>query len=147
VSIDLREDWPAAMRATGFDPALPTAWCAEGLLIYLPTEAQDRLFDTIDELSAPGSAVATEFVPGMKTFDPEKARVSAETFSRLGLDMDMPSLVYQGERHSAADYLAARGWQMAGIARSDLFTRYQLPAPDLGDTDVLGEIIYVSGTR
>ncbi|MBX9919448.1 MAG: class I SAM-dependent methyltransferase, partial [Mycolicibacterium frederiksbergense] len=50
VPIDLREDWPAAMRAAGLDPERPTAWCAEGLLIYLPQEAQDRLFDNIHEL-------------------------------------------------------------------------------------------------
>ncbi|MGV9803962.1 class I SAM-dependent methyltransferase, partial [Mycobacterium sp. NPDC003449] len=30
VAIDLREDWPAALRAAGFDPAAPTAWIAEG---------------------------------------------------------------------------------------------------------------------
>ncbi|MDV3127526.1 class I SAM-dependent methyltransferase [Mycobacterium sp. 21AC1] len=146
VPIDLREDWPAAMRAAGFDPGLPTAWCAEGLLIYLPPEAQDRLFDNIHELSAPGSAVATEFVPGMKDFDAEKARASTDAFSRLGLNMDMPSLIYHGERHSAADYLGPKGWQMAGVARSDLFVRYGLPTPEFGDRDVLGEIVYISGT-
>src|SRR6195952_3767879 len=60
VSIDLREDWPAALREAGFDTSLPTAWSAEGLLVYLPPEAQDRLFDNITALSAPGSRVATE---------------------------------------------------------------------------------------
>ncbi|MUM34600.1 class I SAM-dependent methyltransferase, partial [Mycolicibacterium sp. CBMA 361] len=34
VAIDLREDWPAALQAAGFDPSAPTAWIAEGLLIY-----------------------------------------------------------------------------------------------------------------
>lgn len=146
VAIDLREDWPAAMRAAGLDPDRPTAWCAEGLLIYLPQEAQDRLFDNIQELSAPGSTVATEFVPGMRDFDPEKARAAADTFSRLGLEMDMPSLIYHGERTSAADYLAAKGWQMTGVPRTELFARYGLPTPEFGDRDVLGEIVYVSGT-
>jgi methyltransferase (TIGR00027 family) len=146
VPIDLREDWPAAMRAAGLDPNRPTAWCAEGLLIYLPQEAQDRLFDNIHELSAPGSTVATEFVPGMRDFDPEKARAAAETFSRLGLEMDMPSLVYHGERTSAADYLGTKGWQMTGVPRTELFARYGLPVPEFGDHDVLGEIVYVSGT-
>ena len=146
VPIDLREDWPAALRAAGFDPARPTAWCAEGLLIYLPPEAQDLLFDRIVELSAPGSAVATEFVPALKDFDPEKARAATATFSQIGLDLDMPSLIYHGERRSAADYLADKGWQMTGVPRSDLFGRYglALPAPD--EDDPLGEIVYVSGT-
>ena len=62
VAIDLREDWPKALADNGFDPSQPTAWSAEGLLIYLPPEAQDRLFDTITALSAPGSRLATERV-------------------------------------------------------------------------------------
>lgn len=146
VPIDLREDWPAALRESGFDPEQPTAWCAEGLLIYLPPDAQDRLFDNIDALSAPGSAVATEFVPGLKDFDPDKARAAAAGFSQIGLTMDMPSLIYHGERHSAADYLAIKGWEMTGTARSDLFARYRLPVPDAVDHDPMGEIVYISGT-
>ncbi|HEX7826335.1 MAG TPA: class I SAM-dependent methyltransferase, partial [Mycobacterium sp.] len=54
VAIDLRDDWPEALRQAGFDAALPTAWSGEGLLVYLPPEAQDRLFDEITALSAPG---------------------------------------------------------------------------------------------
>ncbi len=146
VPIDMREDWPAALRAAGFDPSLPTAWLAEGLLIYLPPEAQDTLFDNIHELSAPGSAVATEFVPGLKDLDPDRAREAAAGFQQLGLNMDMPSLAYHGERHSAADYLAAKGWQMTGIGRADLYARYGLTAADLGDVDPMREIIYISGT-
>lgn len=146
VPIDLREDWPAALREAGFDPGQPTAWCAEGLLIYLPPDAQDRLFDNIDALSAPGSTLATEFVPGLKDFDPDKARAAAAGFRQIGLNMDMPSLVYHGERHSAADYLAAKGWQMTGTPRSDLFARFRLPVPDVGDDDPMGEIIYINGT-
>lgn len=145
VPIDLREDWPAALRATGFDPGLPTAWCAEGLLIYLPPDAQDRLFDNIHDLSAPGSRVATEFVPALKDFDPERARAATAVFSRLGLDFDMPSLIYHGERHSAEDYLATLGWQMTGAPRTELFARYGVPVTD-HDDDVLGEIVYISGT-
>jgi methyltransferase (TIGR00027 family) len=146
VPIDLREDWPAALRKAGFDPGQPSAWCAEGLLIYLPPEAQDRLFDTINDLSAPSSALATEFVPGLKDFDPDKARAAAAGFSQIGLNIDMSSLIYHGERHSAADYLGNKGWQMTGIARSDLFSQYGLPEPHLRDQDPMGEIIYISGT-
>src|SRR5947209_13269262 len=50
VAIDLRDDWPAALRDAGLDPGAPTAWLPEGLLIYLPPEAQDRLFDNITTL-------------------------------------------------------------------------------------------------
>src|SRR6201995_1751156 len=74
VAIDLRYDWPAALQEAGLDASLPTAWLAEGLLIYLPPEAQDRLFDNITALSAPGSTVATEYVPGLKDLDPDRVR-------------------------------------------------------------------------
>ena len=50
-------------RAAGFDETQPTAWSAEGLLVYLPPDAQDRLFDNITALSAPGSQLATEYHP------------------------------------------------------------------------------------
>ncbi|MBW8711362.1 MAG: class I SAM-dependent methyltransferase, partial [Mycobacterium sp.] len=43
VGVDLRNDWPAALRAKGFDVATTTAWIAEGLLVYLPPNAQDQL--------------------------------------------------------------------------------------------------------
>src|SRR5699024_6712569 len=60
VPMDLRQDWPAALRAAGFDPAAPTAWLAEGLLMYLPADAQDRLFEQVTALSVPGSRIAVE---------------------------------------------------------------------------------------
>ena len=69
VSIDLRDDWPAALRRSGFDVTQPTSWSAEGLLMYLPPEAQDRLFDNITELSAPGSRLATEYHPRLRPDD------------------------------------------------------------------------------
>src|ERR1700728_4137238 len=45
VAIDLRDDWLTALRAAGFDPQAPSVWSAEGLVVYLPPEAQDALFD------------------------------------------------------------------------------------------------------
>ncbi|MFC0546703.1 class I SAM-dependent methyltransferase [Kutzneria chonburiensis] len=60
VPADLRDDWATALPDSGFDPTLPTAWLAEGLLIYLtPTDA-DQLLSTVTELSAPGSRIAFE---------------------------------------------------------------------------------------
>jgi methyltransferase (TIGR00027 family) len=62
VAVDLRQDWPKALREAGFDDQAPTAWLAEGLLMYLPADAQDRLFEQITALSAPGSRVSAETV-------------------------------------------------------------------------------------
>ena len=72
VAMDLRYNWPSALIEEGFDPNQPTAWSAEGLLGYLPPDAQDRLLDTITELSAPGSRVAVESVPNVDPVDHER---------------------------------------------------------------------------
>lgn len=147
VSIDLREDWPTALRASGFDPALPTAWLVEGLLIYLPPEAQDRLLDTITALSAPGSAVATEYVPGIVDFDAAKAREMAADFRQHGMELDMPALIYSGPRNNVMDYLRANDWEVTAAPGDDLFAQAGLQPPSHGDYDPLGEITYVSATR
>jgi methyltransferase (TIGR00027 family) len=149
VGIDLREDWPAALRAAGFDVDAPTAWVAEGLLVYLPPEAQDRLFDTITSLSAPGSAVATEYVPGIMDFDPEKGTEMTAKARDQGLDLDMGSLVYAGPRSHVIEYLGANGWDVTGTPGDELFQRLGLPAPperDENDNNPFGEIVYVSAT-
>ncbi len=144
VGIDLRGDWPAALRDAGFDPGAPTAWLAEGLLIYLPPDAQDRLFDTITALSVPGSTMATEYAPGIIEFDFEKARDRAAMMRERGLDIDMASLIYPGPRSHVMEYLRAKGWQVTGVPRDELLTRNGLQPPDRSDFNPLGDIVYVS---
>src|SRR5215469_13485486 len=107
VSIDLRDDWPAALRQHGFDVNQPTAWIAEGLLVYLPPEAQDRLFDNITALSAPGSRVATEHLPDPAAFAGDRAQQLSERWNRLGVDLNMSDLMYHGERNTVIEYLTA----------------------------------------
>lgn len=146
VSIDLREDWPAALRVAGWDPAAPTAWCAEGLLIYLPGEAQDMLFDDITALSAPGSTVATEYAPGIRDFDAQRAGAMSANLRDQGLELDMPSLVYSGDRSQIMEYLTGKGWQVTGVPAPDLFLRTGLEPPEVDSYDPLGGITYVSAT-
>jgi methyltransferase (TIGR00027 family) len=144
VAIDLRADWPTALREAGLDPTKPTAWLAEGLLIYLPPEAQDRLFDNIAALSAPGSTIATEFVPGIVDFDADRVREMSGSLRDHGLDVDMASLVYSGERNHVIDYLRAKGWEVDGVTRTELFKQHGLTVPAAEDDDPLGEIIFIS---
>jgi len=146
VPIDLRADWAAALRNAGLDVEAPTAWLAEGLLIYLPSEAQDRLFDNITALSVPGSAIATEYVPGLPNLDAERVREQTAQLRQHGLDIDMPSLVYAGERSHVIDYLRGKAWDVTPTPRADLFVRNGLQVPSPDNDDPLGEIIYVSGT-
>jgi methyltransferase (TIGR00027 family) len=148
VAIDLRFDWPAALKEAGFDPSTPTAWSAEGLLGYLPPEAQDRLLDTITELSAPGSWLATESAPPIDQNDLDEAaarmQLAADRWREHGYDLDWANLVYLGDRAEPAEYLSGHGWQVSGENINDLLTANGY-APFEKDTP-FAELRYISGT-
>ncbi|MET0702931.1 MAG: SAM-dependent methyltransferase [Mycobacterium sp.] len=120
VAVDLRDDWPAALTDAGFDPSAPTAWIAEGLLIYLPPEAQDRLFDNITALSAPGSRLATEHMD-MSELPDDWAQKLTERSRLSGSNIDLADLFYTGERNTAADYLTAQGWAVTTQTSQEAF--------------------------
>ena len=151
VAMDLRYDWPSALIEEGFDPNQPTAWSAEGLLGYLPPDAQDRLLDTITELSVPGSRVAVESVPNIDPADHEKAiermQAASARWRDHGFDLDFAELVYLGDRNEAASYLGDHGWQLSRNSVKELFATNGLPPVDEDNEDVgnFGELQYVSG--
>jgi methyltransferase (TIGR00027 family) len=151
VAMDLRYDWPSTLIEEGFDPNEPTAWSAEGLLGYLPPDAQDRLLDTITELSAPGSRVAVESVPNIDASDHEKAiermRQASERWRDHGFDLDFAELVYLGDRNEASSYLGDHGWQLSRSSVKELFAANGLPPLPEDDEDAgnFGELQYVSG--
>ncbi|WP_433755880.1 SAM-dependent methyltransferase [Nocardia sp. CA-135398] len=114
VAVDLRQDWPTAMREHGFDPAVPTAWLVEGLLRYLPADAQDQLFENIVALSAPGSRIAI-YRSGGSAPDPNRLR-EAES-AGLDIRVDVGDLWYSDEgRSDPIDWFTSQGWT---ITRAD----------------------------
>ncbi|MCB0924306.1 MAG: class I SAM-dependent methyltransferase [Mycobacterium sp.] len=127
VAIDLRHDWPAALRAAGFDPARPTAWLAEGLLMYLPAEAQDRLFEHITDLSAPGSRVSAEAV--RHNAEEQRARMR-ERWEKMADDLgiertvDIADLTYNDpHRADVTEWLNSHGWSATGTGSTDEMQR------------------------
>ncbi|OBK92977.1 SAM-dependent methyltransferase [Mycobacterium sp. 1245499.0] len=130
VAIDLREDWAAALRENGFDVSQPTAWSAEGLLPYLPPEAQDRLFDNITSLSAPGSRLATEHVPDPNAFTDERLQRITERWRSAGFDLDAGELFYRGERSVVVDYLSEHGWDVTAHAVRELYAHNGFEFPE-----------------
>jgi methyltransferase (TIGR00027 family) len=130
VAIDLREDWPTALRRSGFDETQPTAWSAEGLLVYLPPEAQDRLFDNIAALSAPGSQLATEYHPDAGASIGERAAAMRSEWEQHGFDIDLSKLFYSGERNPVVDYLTDNGWHVNARSRPEVFAGYNREFPD-----------------
>ncbi|OBJ39844.1 SAM-dependent methyltransferase [Mycolicibacterium mucogenicum] len=153
VAIDLREDWPTALRAAGLDPTKPTAWIAEGLFGYLPPEAQDRLLDQISELSAPGSRMGAEGVPATPDLDEdavrERMKAASEHWRDQGFDLDFSDLVYLGDRADVDTYLQGHGWQTTAVTSNELLVRNGLPAveADPNGQPSMGEVNYVTAVR
>jgi methyltransferase (TIGR00027 family) len=146
VGVDLRDDWPAALRDSGFDTAQPTAWIAEGLLAYLPPDAQDRLFDNITALSTDGSRLGTGYVPDIGDRLAKRGREISDRWRRLGLDLNWADLIYDGERSDVVRYLADRGWQAAAQNTQELYAVNGFEFPE--DSAVaFGDISYVTATR
>jgi len=130
VGIDLRDDWPLALRDNFFATETPTAWIAEGLLPYLPPEAQDRLLDNITELSAPGSRLATENISDMSVFADERARALRSNWRKHGLDIDVADLVWAGPRRPAGEYLTSTGWSVTQYVTEQLYADHGFALPD-----------------
>ena len=147
VAIDLRNDWPKALLDNGFDPTQPTAWIAEGLLIYLPPEAQDLLFDRIDELSAPGSRVATEHIPDVTMFSDERWQRITERLKKYGHDIEMSDLIYHGERSHVIEYLTAHGWDVTSQTMREAYTANGFVFPDNETIGFFANLSYVSAVK
>ncbi len=147
ISIDLRDDWPAALREGGFDVTQPAAWSAEGLLPYLPPEAQDRLFDNITALSAPGSRVATEHVPDPNAFSDERLARISQRWQRFGFNLNAADLFYRGERKVVVDCLSGHGWRVSAHPARELYARngFEFPEDEMAAT--FGDLSYVAATR
>jgi methyltransferase (TIGR00027 family) len=132
VAIDLRDDWATALRSAGFDRQAPSVWSAEGLLVYLPDDAQDALFDNITALSAPGSRLAFEFVPDTKVFTQDLWRDHHDRMAELGFEVDFNDLVYHGQRGHIIEYLNKRGWQTSSRTVAELHAANGFAYPDDG---------------
>ncbi|MGV0713959.1 SAM-dependent methyltransferase [Mycolicibacterium sp. XJ662] len=132
VAIDLRRDWPKALRDAGFDDTEPAAWAVEGLLPYLPAEGQDLLFDRIHELSANGSRIAVESF-GTGFFDADYLAGRREQMRKLREQsgaaddenvFDTEDLWYIEERTDLAKWLMEHGWEATTTAAAELMDRY-----------------------
>ncbi|CAM01060.1 methyltransferase (TIGR00027 family) [Saccharopolyspora erythraea NRRL 2338] len=126
VAVDLRDDWASALVKAGFDPALPTAWLAEGLLPYLPPEAEANLLATVHDLSARGSRIAIESIALARS-----ALLGADlddTAREWGIDLK--GLFSLEDRPDPGDVLAQRGWRVHRDPVGDLAAGFRRPLSD-----------------
>jgi methyltransferase (TIGR00027 family) len=152
VPIDLRQDWPKALRESGFDATEPTAWAAEGLLPYLPADAQDLLFERIGELSAQGSRIGVESF-GAGFFDREYLASRREQLRRLreeageDADANVPDTAdmwYIEDRTDVVEWLTEHNWATSAVESIELMTRYGRETPDQADA-VAPRTVFVEG--
>ncbi|OXM60251.1 SAM-dependent methyltransferase [Amycolatopsis vastitatis] len=128
VRADLREDWATALRASGFDPAVPTAWLIEGLLIYLSRKDAEGLLTTVGELSAPGSRVSFEHGTGAPDGLVSRAHATEDGES-------VTALWRGGLGSTAPEWLAAHGWQPSTVTRAEVAAGYGRPSDDNATAD------------
>jgi methyltransferase (TIGR00027 family) len=152
VPIDLRQDWPTALRDAGFDSSQPTAISAEGLLRYLPAAGQDLLVERVHELSSAGSWFAAN-APGANFLNPDQvarqreqtARLRAAAASVLKAEIpDEEDLWYAEERTDVAAWLRHQGWDASAVPLKDMLGQYGRSVPD---EDVIPPTDFISAQR
>lgn len=137
VPVDLRHDWPAALTAAGFDPDRPTAWLAEGLLPYLPADAERLLFERVHALSAPGSRIAVEHFGDLveRIADDPSFRAAAREMLHT---TDVRELFFAEPRSEPCDgWLRRHGWTVTARPVREVAAGYGRPLHD-SVTDTLG---------
>jgi methyltransferase (TIGR00027 family) len=145
VPIDLRADWPTALREAGFDPSTPTAWSAEGLLPYLSAADQDLLFDRVVKLSATGSRIAVEAL-GPTALDPDYLERGRQYLRGAQSDAtpDSHDLLFLEERTDLPKWMTDHGWAVTAIETLNLMQRYDRP-PDHGIKDLAPRNLFIEG--
>lgn len=133
VAVDLRQDWPEALRHAGFDVSAPSVWSAEGLMPYLPAAAQELLFDRVQGLTVPGSRVAVEAL-GPKFLDPQlraRRRVRMDRIAALMAEVDpdrqvprTDELWYFEEREDVGEWFGRHGWDVTVTPSDELMAGY-----------------------
>jgi methyltransferase (TIGR00027 family) len=144
VPIDLRDDWPTALREACFRDAERTGWSIEGLLPYLPPAAQTGLFEHIRTLSAPGSQLVvdayhpefyrdTTLQATFEQMDAVRSERSSENETRIYSE----DLFFTGGRADVADWLTEQGWTTTSVGSIEAMARFGRPAAQSVDATTL----------
>jgi methyltransferase (TIGR00027 family) len=121
VPVDLCGAWPAALYSAGFRVEQPTAWLAEGLLMYLTAECNDRLLARIATLSAPGSRLAMEHL--------NRAYLELSHMRPVHEWLDAVGSPWKSHLDDPCQWLAGHGWRAEVFRPAQVATRYGRPVP------------------
>lgn len=147
IAVDLRDDWPQALRDSGFRADEPSAWIAEGLLIYLPASAQEQLFTGIDALAGSGSHLAVEEGRPM-----DRDAFRAKVHQAKSVDDERGQwwqLVYNEQHAPAAQWFTEHGWAAQETTLIDYLKTVgrSVDSADADAADMLASITLVQATR
>jgi methyltransferase (TIGR00027 family) len=148
VGADLRTDWPAPLKAAGFDPEIPSAWSVEGILPYLTDDAQTELFTRISELCAPGSRVAVGALGTRLDHDQLEALEADHPGVNMSGDVDFSALTYE-PKSNPAEWLDAHGWAVEPVRNTlELQAGYGMTPPQVDvKIDAFMHSQYITATR
>jgi methyltransferase (TIGR00027 family) len=137
VRLDLRDDWPVALRAAGFRPEIQTMWIVEGLVQYLEAADVHTLLTRLSELSVPGSRLGVTLAPP-RTGDevnPGILPISAEEY-RAMWKWDSPA--------EPAAWLADYGWQAEAFTIDECAQTYgrELPPIPVAQQQSHAELVF-----
>jgi methyltransferase (TIGR00027 family) len=140
---DLRDDWSGTLTGAGFDPSVPTAWLAEGLLLYLPSAAERALIEAVDGLSVTESALAYEVKLGTESAAVRESAIYSAAKERIGADL--LALFGGGPRPDSAGDLTTRGWRTSVHTAFDFTRRHgRGPHPERHDALSTNRWIFAS---
>jgi methyltransferase (TIGR00027 family) len=122
VPTDLTADWTRDLTEAGFDAARPTAWLAEGLLVYLPEERREAVIDDVSALSVPGSRLGVTLASAERRAEPP-----AETAAIPSRPRDYIALWQSDAPADASEWLAPRGWSVQEFNAFERAGSYGLP--------------------
>lgn len=149
VAVDLREDWPQALRDSGFEPGRPSAWLAEGLVFYLSAEAQHQLYTGIDRLAGAGSHVAIEDAAPMPPEALAAAIADERAANARGEHRLFFQLIYNEQCAPAQQWFGERGWTAAATPMADWLREVggPVPAPESDGGKTISLNTLVSATK
>jgi methyltransferase (TIGR00027 family) len=128
---------------------MPSAWIAEGLLIYLPAAAQEQLFTGIEGLAGHGSHVGIEDGAPLEP-DEFNAAVEEERAAAAEGDQRLFFQLVYNERHApATEWFGQRGWTAVGTPLADYLRQVgrPVPGPDTEAGPMIARITLVSAVK
>ncbi|WP_229905588.1 SAM-dependent methyltransferase [Lentzea cavernae] len=131
VPCDLRDDWATALIRAGFDPKRPTAWLLEGLFMFLPPDAGEKVLYWVSALSARGSTLALEHV--------NRAFRDLPQMKAVHQRFDALDARWQSDVEDPVEWLDGYGWDAEVTHQVDLAARHERAVPAITDPHRVGD--------